>query len=176
MSAWPGWLADFQAGLGYPETGDNKNFLEKWATYEQTPCHRNPLIASHHVKGATNCQRLNGLNTAQNYPSRTKAINATRAQINSGAYVHLHAALESGHPLDYTPATGLTLDLQKWGALAYSKQVESETGAGASAFGAPAANTVMGAWSRWMRILAHKGPQAHRRILNSTARARRIAR
>jgi hypothetical protein len=32
------------------------------------------------------------------------------------------------------------------------------------------------AWTRWMRALAHKGPEAHNRIQRATARARRIAR
>lgn len=32
------------------------------------------------------------------------------------------------------------------------------------------------AWSRWMRILAHTGPQQHRRLVAATARMRRIGR
>lgn len=32
------------------------------------------------------------------------------------------------------------------------------------------------AWTRWMRALGHKGPQAHNRVARATARARRIAR
>ena len=31
-------------------------------------------------------------------------------------------------------------------------------------------------WSRWMHILAHTGPQQHRRLVAATARMRRIAR
>jgi hypothetical protein len=32
------------------------------------------------------------------------------------------------------------------------------------------------AWSRWMRVLAHKGPRSHNRIHKAAVRARRIAR
>lgn len=32
------------------------------------------------------------------------------------------------------------------------------------------------AWNRWMHALARTGPESHRRIVNATARARRIAR
>lgn len=41
---------------------------------------------------------------------------------------------------------------------------------------APDTTHVTHAWSRFMRALAHKGPQSHRRTLAVAARARRIAR
>lgn len=176
MTAWPGWTSDMISGLGIPDTGDNKNFLDEWAASDTLPCKNNPLGASHKRKGSVNCQRLNSLNTAQTYATRQTGIGGTKAQLSGGGYVHLWAALESGHPLAYTPATGLTLDLQKWGADPFYKYVEKQTGAGSAAFGAPNYSSVMGAWSHWMHVLSHKGPGAHKRISHAAARARRIAR
>jgi hypothetical protein len=45
-----------------------------------------------------------------------------------------------------------------------------------SAVPSSAPTHVSTAWTHWMRTLAHKGPKAHNRIRNATARARRIAR
>ena len=47
---------------------------------------------------------------------------------------------------------------------------QAQTGAA----GTPA--HVTSAWSRWMRALGHKGPQAHNRVARAAARVRRIAR
>lgn len=40
----------------------------------------------------------------------------------------------------------------------------------------PDTTAVTQAWSRWMKALAHRGPDAYRRTLKATVRVRRIAR
>lgn len=40
----------------------------------------------------------------------------------------------------------------------------------------PSTGHVTQAWSRWMKILGHRGPEAHKRMLRASHRASRIAR
>ncbi len=176
MSAWDGWVADMISGLDIPAGGDNTNFLTNWATYDRTACRFNPLIASHKEPGSTACKRLNSLNTAQAYDSHADAIAGTKAQLDSGAYTHLRAALHSGDPIGYEPLSGVTLDLQKWGAVNWSAQVAAANNLPGLGPGASTPMHASAAWSRWMRALAHNGPDAHNRIRRATVRARRIAR
>ena len=42
--------------------------------------------------------------------------------------------------------------------------------------GSPSPSQATGAWTNFVHVLAHNGPQAHRRITKATARARKIGR
>src|SRR5207302_4983214 len=162
-------------GLAIPHSDENRQFVRNWHLYNEYNCRNNPLLASHRTATSTACHRLNDLNTAKAYATPSSAVTATRMQLNSGGYPDLHDALHSGNPMAYQPRGGVTLDLQKWGSVRWSNQIVLPPGQPVST-GSGKRPHAMGAWTRWMRALAHTGPQSHKRIVKSTRRANRIAR
>jgi hypothetical protein len=181
MAGWPGWVGDILDAGGWPKTDDNKQFLSNWGLYEQSGCDNNPLLASRSASSSTDCKKLNDARTAQNYTTRTQAVNATVAQIKSGNFDNIEQALKDGNPFHSQHENAIALDLQKWGADNYSRVYAQAVGAGTGVGGGGSAGTgkkphAQGAWTRWMHAMAHQLPADIREINKATARLNRIAR
>ena len=176
MSAWSGWLGDMISGLGIPNTADNRAFLLGWAQYSSNPCRNNPLGSTLHRTGSTDCKSAPGGLSVQAYATRASAISATKARLSDGNYPELWGDLKTGHPLDQSFPDVLVENLQLWGADGWAQQVADKTGVKLNLPDSKAPAHVSTAWTRLMRTLAHRGPDAHNRIRHAAARANRIAR
>ena len=131
MATWTGWEAQLIKALGVQDTREVGYLIRIWSSNTQTPCRSNPLAASWKIAGSGACQNLPGGNHAQNYPSHAEGIRATVAQLKSGSYPHLWAAIESGNPYNVKDPQAVDDDLKKWGApgagVAYLLEVEQGT-------------------------------------------------
>jgi len=125
VSVWTGWQSDLLDQANVPDSRLNRSFLTAWQKSQPTNCRRNPLFISHKEPGSTNCRKSTTVNlTAQNYDSLNAGKRAFAAQLHSGKYPHLLAALKSGDPykLTGTDAGDVGADLAAWGSERFAQQ------------------------------------------------------
>lgn len=116
MGVWSGWQADLLNRAGLPRTSFNLAFLSAWHTYDNTNCRDNPIDISRNVSGSSACAALPNGRQARNYTSPAQAASAFNAQLKSGQYPHLLAALRSGQPYAVSNPAQVAQDLGKWGS------------------------------------------------------------
>ena len=130
MSVWSGWQSQLLRVATVPDSADNRAFLSDWHSHAESNCRLNPVDISLPVSGSSNCKQIGQVGThAQNYASRDQAAGQFRAQLRSGRYPHLVAALESGHPYDVSDAAAVKVqeDLQKWGSVSFDQFYAART-------------------------------------------------
>lgn len=190
MSTWVGWQAELISELGVHGTTQVRHLLNEWASEIPTACHANPLAASRHIRGSSDCLTLRNGKAAQSYPTHARGITATAEQLKSGSYPHLWAAIKSGAPYNFADYHQVANDLTKWGAAAagaaYLITVQSGQFAGGAGGGKaqpPAAARLHGGYADLQRSVNRHFPRAlhnsHRSIdagLRSVHRARKVLR
>ena len=137
MTTWAGWESQLADALNVQDTTEVGYLLRTWGSEEASTCANNPVAASRKASGSTNCKQLpNGL-SAQNYTSRASGLAAAAAQLKSGNYPHLWAAIESGNPYNVVNTQQVADDLTKWGAQATSVAYLLEVSNGTFGSGVP---------------------------------------
>lgn len=176
MSAWAGWEAEFLKAAGLPTTTSNEAFLNQWNTYDNTNCRNNPVDISRNVSGSTACADLPNGRKARNYTSHAQAASAFTAQLKSGNYPHLLAALRSGQPYAVANPSLVAQDLGKWGSGIFQQEyVASATvpgSGGGSNLNAPRAH---GGWRDLRKSVNRNMPHALNRAGSLTRQALRTA-
>ncbi len=123
---WTGWIDDILRAINAPTQpnkppplGDSGNvgFLEDWHNSEYPLCDFNPLVAYKTGAGSTNCKLLPNSRHAQNYTSKAQAISRIAAQFMDGDYPHMLTALRDNKIYAEKTWPGVSLDLQRWGAV-----------------------------------------------------------
>lgn len=186
MTTWAGWEADLLKALGVPNTAESRAFLDSWTGAAPANCPNNPLLASKPESGSGDCAELTASRTAQAYRSHAQGINATVAELRSGNFPHLLAALESGHPLAVSDPGQVAADLAKWGVSHFANeylalaQEQASSGGGPSA---PAASHAHKGWGDIQHSVNRRLPTAlnqasryNRAALRALARRRRVRR
>lgn len=131
MATWTGWQSQLLGAAGLPTGSNNHTFLTEWSTNaNRYACANNPVDISHSVAGSSNCGQLPSSKIAQRFGSHGAAARAFTAQINSGDYTHLHAALKADDPYAASRANGVALDLERWGSTKWQAVYVQRTGAG----------------------------------------------
>ena len=161
MAAWAGWEAEFLKAAGLPLTTSNEAFLNQWNTYDNTNCRNNPIDLSRRMPGSTSCAGLPSGRQARNYTSHAQAASAFAAQLKSGAFPNLLAALRSGQPYEVKDPAKVAQDLGKWGSgifqQAYMNSVTTTSSGGGSSPNAPRAH---GGWQDLRHSINRKMPRA----------------
>ena len=172
MSVWSGWPADLLKRAGLPTTTSNLAFLSAWHTYDNTNCRNNPIDLSRNVAGSSPCGALPTGRQARNYTSPAQAASAFNAQLKSGAYPHLLAALRSGQPYAVANPSLVAQDLGKWGSgifqQEYMNSVATPPPVPGSNVNAPRAH---GGWRDLRRSVNRTMPHS----LNQAGRLTRLA-
>lgn len=116
MAVWTGWLADVLAGIGAPDTTDNRQFLTEWESSERTACRFNPLAVRLPLPGSNRCKELpNGL-YAQSYTTKADGLAATVAQFALANHAAIVAALKTGDPFTIEDPATVEKELGLWSA------------------------------------------------------------
>ena len=121
MSTWIGWRNELLKAAGVPLTTAARDFIYQWNKHAQSDCHNNPLDISHTVRGATACQRLTPTRTAQNYTSHKQAADAFAAELHSGNFRHLAAAITATDPYKVADTIGVIRDIERWGSVKFAQ-------------------------------------------------------
>jgi hypothetical protein len=174
MTTWQGWVARFIAVATVPDTPENHRFFTEWAKYDGNSCNNNPVLISLPISGSSNCRELPGDRTrrSQNYSSHAQAAGQFRAQLRSGRYPHLVAALESGDPFDLSDedAGKVSSDLSKWGGAVFPHHYLTGVFKGSGDVNAPKAHH---GWAALRHSFNHKMPQELKASQHSTDAALR---
>jgi hypothetical protein len=176
----PYWEHLFLKTAGLPVTPANIGFLDEWIDNRGAfNCNYNLIQLSRREPGSTRCTRLPNGKWARNYTDTQSAANAFADQLNLTDYPSLREALASGHPFAPHNVAGVSLDLQKWGAVGFQAYyLQREGKAAPSGDGGPPAQSrnVSGAWSHLMRTLARDGHATIVELQRATASLSRIER
>jgi hypothetical protein len=168
VTTWPGWESDLLGAASLPDTAENRAFLGEWRKHAEAPdCDLNPIDLTHTYHGdrtganvhSHNCKQTGTFGLAyQRYDDRVWARSAFAAQISSGDYPHLQAALASGNPYTATDYQGVNADLGKWQSFDFGFTYLNETSpVGSSNVKAAHAH---GGWRDLQRTVNHKMPAA----------------
>jgi hypothetical protein len=182
VSAWAGWEVQFLKAAGLPETVSNEAFLNQWNVEDNTNCRNNPVDISRNVSGSTACAALPNGKQARNYTSHAQAASAFSAQLKSGSYPDLLAALRSGEPYKVSDPAKVAQDLGRWGSgvfqQVYAGAVTTPPNPPQQTLVAPRAH---GGWNDLRRSVNHKMPRAlanagnlTRQALRATSQGRKV--
>lgn len=188
MSTWKGWEAQLVKTLGVGDTLQVGDLFTTWSKQVSQKCDNNPLAASRHATGSSNCRTLGNGKHAQNYKDHASAIDATTAQLRDGDYPHLWAAIKSGSPYEASSPQAVADDLTKWGAAAAGAAYQIEVaqgsyggGGGGGGGSPPKAAHLHKGWADIRRSVNNKMPAALRNSqrslhagLRTVARARKV--
>jgi hypothetical protein len=181
MSVWAGWQHQLLNAAGVPTGGDNDAFMTDWHQHATTNCTNNPVDISRNISGASACKLTSNPNRrARNYASHDQAAGQFNAQLRSGSFPHLLAALESGSPYNPTGSDKVGADLIAWGsakfAAAYGAEINAQIGGGV--LRGPHA---LGGWKALRKSINKGMPEAlgysqhvTTRTLRSLAKARKV--
>jgi hypothetical protein len=174
MSAWSGWEAEFLKAAGLPLTTSNEAFLNQWNTYDNTNCRNNPIDLSRQTAGSTACADLPNGKKARNYLSHAQAASTFSAQLKSGGYPNLLAALRSGQPYAVANPSKVAQDLGKWGSGIFQ---QAYVGAASTPPPSPGGNLnaprAHGGWRDLRRSINRNMPRSLNRAHNLTQQALR---
>lgn len=162
MTTWAGWISYFLSAVPAPDTAGNVTFLQTWAAHADHPgCAMNPIDLHAKNSGSRNCADTGFVNKAiQAYTLHTYARTAFYAQIQSGRYPHLVAALKSGDPYTYADWQALVGELADWPSDRFQNLYLAQRSAGAGP-GVTATNAFSG-WSDLRRSINHRMPSTLR--------------
>jgi hypothetical protein len=184
VATWSGWQDQLLKAAGLPTSSDNETFLSDWNKSADSNCQNNPVDISHATSGSTNCKKLTTTRTAQNYAGHAGAASAFRAEIQSGNYPHLRAALASGKPYNVSDSHDVIGDLIVWGSEKFAFELTNNYGQPQPqppTGGQIRAPHALGGWGDMQRSVNRNLPatlkQSNRytvRALQSLARARKV--
>ena len=127
MGTWNGWQKQLLQVAGLPSGGDNDKFMGEWNAHATTDCANNPVDISLNISGASPCSLTSNPNKrARNYAGHDQAAGQFAAQLHSGDYPHLLAALNSGNPYNPNGSDKVSADLQTWGSGAFATRYTSD--------------------------------------------------
>ena len=118
MSTWDGWAHDFLGLDRTPRTADNLQFLEDWAAHADNPdCGNNPIDLSHRYPSSSACGPVGAYGRrSQRYPNHSFARSAFYAQLDSGNFPALAAAIKDGHPYKVKNWQDVAANIGDWGS------------------------------------------------------------
>lgn len=184
MATWAGWQGDLIAAANLPDTSDVHTFLNDWGDSEKTGCTNNPVVISRVTATSTKCKQLTTTRTAQNYPSSAVGAAAFAAQLGSGNFPALAAALRSGHPYQVPSQHDVIGDLITWGAVTFAYELQQNYGppqGGGGGGGGPNAPRAHKGWRSMRQSFNHKMPaslhasqRSGRAALRTLQRARKV--
>lgn len=116
MAAWSSFPTDLLDKASLSTADMTVQFMWDWNSAASSNCTNNPVDVSRSVSGSSACKKLSASRTARNYPSHDAAASAFSAQVHSGAYPHLLAALKTDNPYAYSDPASVVGDLNKWGS------------------------------------------------------------
>lgn len=168
MGTWTGWREQLLAAAGVTKSADNLTFLSDWHKYANTDCRDNPVDISLNISGASPCKLTsNPQHRARNYASPDQAAGQFAAQLNSGTYPHLLAALQSGSPYDPTGSDQVGHDLGVWGSAKFGAHYAAEVNAKIGSGSITAARAHHG-WSDLQHSINHNMPTSLRNAERNT--------
>lgn len=174
MSVWAGWQKQLLAVATLPDTQDNRDFLTDWHSHAETNCRNNPVDISRPISGSTRCKGLSLVGQfAQNYASHDQAAGQFRAQLRSGQYPHLLAALMTGHPYNVSDKVAVQVDqdLGHWGSVTFDNYYANQTFASGS--GGIRAPHLLKGWHDLRRSTNQHMPKSLRRSQRNINQAMR---
>lgn len=121
MSVYNGWRVDLLSAVKLPNTKPNRDFLAAWHAHAESDCDLNPIDLTAHNDHSKNCKPTGFVGRSyQSYDDRVWTRTAFAAQIESGKYPHLRAALKSGNPYTFGNYVGVTADIGQWASQTYA--------------------------------------------------------
>jgi len=181
VSTWSGWAADFLAAASLPNTANNLSFMNEWAANATAPgCENNPNDLTFKISGgSSNCHATGQVGvTIQRYTTHAWARTAFDAEIHSGKYPHLLAALKSGSPFGVNDTGKVATDLGNWSSTKYANIYLHEAQAVVKQ---PRAPHMMGGWEDTqkslrvnMRAALRRSSKNRQAALQALARARKV--
>lgn len=121
MSVYSGWQHDLLGAASLPDTAANRRFLNAWHANAESDCSLNPIDLTDRNDHSHNCKQTGFVGRSyQRYDDRVWTRTAFYAQITSGKYPHLRAALRSGNPYTVTDYVAVTDDIGKWASQTFS--------------------------------------------------------
>lgn len=186
MGVYTGWQDDLLGSASLPKTQHNRDFLNAWHDAATSDCKLNPIDLTEPIKDtgsnakahSHNCQAITlprGLVHFQSYDDRIWTRTAFAAQITSGDYPHLRAALEYGNPydtrkFDLAAVDKIAADLGEWGSDGFGNDYINLMFAGGTQPTLKAPQALKG-WADMQKQINHRLPNT----LNESARIRRHA-
>lgn len=171
VSVYTGWKPDLLSTDNFPETTGNLRFLTEWHANADSSCGLNPIDLTAKNTGSSNCKgaalpyRPNA--HYQTYSDRSWTRTAFYAQITSGDYPNLRAALRAGHPYKVADYGAVAQDIGMWGSSTFADVYlrEMESGGPPPTLAAPQA---LRGWADMQRSINRHLPAA----LHDSARLR----
>lgn len=160
MGGWAGYEHDLLKAANLPDTNATVIFVIDWNFHASSDCTNNPLDISHPHAGATPCKKLTATRTALSYPSPSAAESAFAAEILSGQFSSLVAAIRSGAPYDFQHPTAVVDDLKRWGSPQFAAYYAQTAGIPASPPPKLKAPQALGGWADLRRAVNRKLPDA----------------
>lgn len=122
MGTYTNWKHDLLSSDRMPDTTANLRFMGEFHTNSESDCALNPIDLTHHVTGeSSNCKQTGYVGRYyQRYTDRIWTRTAFYAQMTSGDYPHLRAALRSGNPYTVSDYLDVSKDIGKWSSGPFS--------------------------------------------------------
>src|SRR5215472_7936490 len=177
MATWNGWQEQLLTAAKLPTAESTQNFLYDWSQHATSDCRNNPVDISHAATGATNCHKLTKTRTAKKYVSHAQAATAFSAQIHSGNFPSLLAALKTADPYQSPDAAGVAADFSKWGSAAmatyYTNHASTGSGSGSTGGGDGSFAHAHNGWTDLQHSINDNMPAALRASQRNTSAALR---
>jgi hypothetical protein len=141
MATWTGWVAQFTNAANIKNNAGTQRWFDDWSTHNTAACKNNPIDLSRKQGSSSNCKKLTGSRTAQNYATHSQAAAAFNNQLHSGNFPNLLSTLKDGiYPAGQRLGDVMS-DLQTWGATEFVKWLEAEFGIAPGGGGVGGGNT-----------------------------------
>lgn len=171
MGTWNGFTTDLLDGARLHTAKMDVQFMFDWNFAASSDCQNNPVDISHTVRGSHDCKKLTTTRTAQNYSTTQMAVNSFAAQINSGNFPHLLAALKTDNPYAYSDPNGVIDNLKTWGSPKQAAYYAKNATGGTTGTGGPNPTAMHKGWADLQHSVNKQLPAA----LNESRRSRHAA-
>lgn len=163
MGTYTGWKHDLLSSDGMPDTAANLRFMDDWHDNSESDCANNPVDLTRPIKsGSSNCKPTGYVGRSyQRYTDRMWTRTAFAAQMKSGSYPHLRAALKSGNPYTVNNYQAVAEDLGRWASNAFPNVYVYDALANRPAPSLKAPQALRG-WKDLQHSVNHKMPAALR--------------
>lgn len=149
-ATWQGWEQDVERIGGYPDTPDNRAFLDSWQRSESggggdaggsEASYYNPFNMSTGPPGgewASGGWQSQGAGATQIaiFPSGDAGAHGTVERIAGGLYPNIEAGLRWGHPLENNPQ-GVIDNLRTWGSTSFANSLAGGSSPSPGSSGGP---------------------------------------
>lgn len=120
MAAWNGWEDDVLNAGGWPDSSENRIFLQEWHSFEASKCLFNPLNTTQKRTGSRGCvQTGTGGVAVQTYTGTVQGTAATVSTLKSFRYPNIQEALREGNPFAYVSPQAVADELNTWGSVTF---------------------------------------------------------